>query len=297
MSQIHKITENFGLRADKYLCHKFDISFALAQKLIRQKKVKINKAKIDADYKTLENDIVEIFVELPNRNIAKKMMVSEYSDKFKKFISHIIFEDDNLVAINKPSGLAVQGGSGVKISVDDYIRSKNWQLVHRLDKDTSGVLLIAKNNETADLLTEIFKNKQIQKTYLAYVIGVPKKKSGTVNIPLKKKFVKKNEKVYPDMADGKEAITHYKVLEDFADYALVELNPITGRTHQLRVHMKEIGHAIMNDPKYGGKGVLRPKISDRLCLHAHKIVIDDYFGKKLEIKCDAEFYQTGDREI
>lgn len=289
MPQSYQINEDTDLRIDKHLCQKFDISFALAQKLIRQKKVKLNGAKVDPSHKIAKNDKIELFVDLKNRNIAVKTQIGENSERFKNFMSYVIYEDDNLVAINKPSGLAVQGGSGIKISVDDYISVKNWQLVHRLDKDTSGILLIAKNNEIAEFLTNVFKNKQIQKTYIACVVGLPKKKTGTVNIPLKKKFVKKNEKVYPDLVDGKEAVTHYKVLQSFEDHAIVELNPITGRTHQLRVHMKEIGHAIVGDAKYGGKGVLRPKIAKRLCLHAQKIVIEDYFGKKLKIECDVEF--------
>lgn len=289
MSQSYQIQEELDLRIDKHLCQKFDISFALAQKLIRQKKVKLNGVKVDPSHKISKNDKIELFVDLKNRNIAVKQKIGENSERFKNFLSYIIYEDENLVAINKPSGLAVQGGSGIKISVDDFVSTKKWHLVHRLDKDTSGILLIAKNNEISEFLTNIFKNKQIQKTYHALVVGLPNKKTGTVNIPLKKKFVKKNEKVYPDLVDGKEAITNYKVLQKFEDYALVELSPITGRTHQLRVHMKEIGHAIINDAKYGGKGVLRPKIAKRLCLHAKKIVIENYFGKKLEIECEVEF--------
>ncbi len=281
------------IRLDKFLCQKFDISFGLSQKIIREKKVKVNSKKVDAAYKIKASDRIEIFTDLKNRIILQKVKPQISDKKLEDFLKNIIFEDENLVAINKPSGLAVQGGSGIEISVDDFISKKKWQLVHRLDKDTSGILLIAKNQKTADFLTEQFRSKTIQKTYLALVSGTLKKDSGTINIPLKKKFVQKNEKVYPDFVEGKEAITHYELLKNFSNYALLKLNPITGRTHQLRVHLKEIGHAIINDVKYGGGVVLRKDLCKRLCLHAYKIEIADYFGKKLEIKTDRPEFVLG----
>jgi len=153
-----------------------------------------------------------------------------------------------------------------------------------LDKDTSGILLMAKSKSAAEFLIDSFKNKNIKKTYIALVNGIPTKNHGKINIPLRKKIQGKNEKVLPDFEEGKEAITDFKILRKFTDYCLIELRPITGRTHQLRVHMKELGHPIINDVKYGGKSVLKKDISDRLCLHAHKIVIDQYLTKdKIEI--------------
>ncbi len=275
-----------GIRLDKFLCQKFDISFALAQKLIREKKVKVNQKKPDSSYRIKSEDQIQIFSDLQNRtqNFKAKPQISE--KKFQDFLAYKIFEDENLMAINKPSGLAVQGGSGIKISVDDFISSKGWQLVHRLDKDTSGILLIAKNSKTSEFLTKNFKDKTITKTYVALVLGNLIKSEGVINIRLKKQFVGKNEKVRPDFENGKEAITKYKLLKNLKDHALVELQPITGRTHQLRVHLKEIGHPIINDVKYGGLQVLRKNLSKRLCLHAEKIEISDYFGKKLEIKTE-----------
>lgn len=278
-----------NLRLDKFLCKKFDISFGLSQKIIREKKVKLNEKRVDGSYKTKEGDQVEIFTDLNNRLQKKSPTIS--NEKFKKFASYIIYEDENLVAINKPSGLATQGGSGIDISVNDFISTKNWQLVHRLDKDTSGVLLIAKNKNTADYLTEKFKNKSVKKTYLALVCGNLKKPQGEINIPLLKKALGKNERIMPDFIDGKEAITRYKLIKNFHDFALLELSPLTGRTHQLRVHCKEIGHVIVNDFKYGGKMVMKKDLGPRLCLHAATVLIEDYFGKELEIKTELpDFY-------
>lgn len=274
------------MRLDKYLCKKFDISFGLAQKIIREKKIKVNGKRVDASYKIIDSDQVEVFADLNKRleHTKSKPLISE--EKIKKFLATKIYEDENIIAINKPSGLAVQGGSGIDISVDDYIFERKWQLVHRLDKDTSGILLIAKNNKSAEFLTNAFRNKTIKKTYLALVAGNLKKEEGVINIPLRKKLLGKNEKVSPDFEDGKEAITKFKLLKNFHNHALVELSPITGRTHQLRVHMKELGHPIINDIKYGGREVVRKDLCKRLCLHAYKIELFDYFGKNLKIETD-----------
>ncbi len=284
MLSIQVNQELTDLRLDKFLCKKFDVSFGLAQKIIREKKIKVNGMRVDASYKTQEADQIEIFSDLKNRTEHEKKKPQISGEKMKKFSSWIIFEDENLIAINKPSGLATQGGSGIEISVDDFVLLKKFQLVHRLDKDTSGILLIAKNSKSAEFLIDAFKNKTVEKTYLALVRGIPKKVSGSINIPLRKKLLGKNEKVSPDFESGKEAITEFKILKNFTDHSLLELKPLTGRTHQLRVHCKELGHPILNDVKYGGKEVLRKDLCKRMCLHAYKIELQDYFGKKLEIK-------------
>lgn len=275
-----------NLRLDKFLCKQFDISFGIAQKTIRAKKVKVNGARVDGAYKIEEGDQIEIFADLKTRIHREKQKPKISDEKRKKFASWIVFEDENLMAINKPSGLAVQGGSGIELSVDDFLFGQELQLVHRLDKDTSGLLLIAKNAKAADIMINHFRNKTIHKTYFALVEGSPKKEDKIINIPLLKKLVGKQEKVRPDHLDGKEAITHFKLVESYMDFALVELNPVTGRTHQLRVHCKEIGHPVINDVKYGGRAVIRKDVCKRMCLHAYRIVIDDYYGKKLEIQTE-----------
>lgn len=287
------ITKDFtNLRLDKFLCQKFDISFGVAQKIVREKKVRVNNARVDASYKTQHMDEINVYADLEIRNTLEKTKTKVSDVKVARIKEQIIFRDENIIALNKPSGLATQGGSGIEISVDDYLpylkfgSQENPQLVHRLDKDTSGLLLIARNAKAAEILTAAFKNKTIRKTYLALVIGIPKKTEGVINIPICKKFVGKNEKVYRDEIDGKEAITEFKVLERFKEHSLMELSPLTGRTHQLRVHCKELGHAIIGDVKYGGKDVIKRDISRRVCLHAKKIVMEDFFGKRLEIETE-----------
>ncbi|MDA0902595.1 MAG: RluA family pseudouridine synthase [Proteobacteria bacterium] len=294
--------DNQGDRLDKFLA-KIISSFPLSQKLIRKKLVKVNHRNAPASYKLMSGDEIEVLfdVSINNKDDQRKSKKTIDPQNIEKLKQAIIFKDDNVIAIDKPSGLAVQGGSGIKFSVDEALPhlkfdlQTNPRLVHRLDKDTSGILLIARNRQAADQLTEIFREKKIQKTYLAIVKGIPNKAAGVINMPLIKKYQGKNEKVYHDAQLGKEAITHYKLLK--SDYnlncSLLELNPITGRTHQLRVHLKEIGHPIIGDYKYGGKSALianvvnprqAAKFENRLHLHALKIEIrDDFFGKPLSL--------------
>lgn len=289
---IEKIgSDQENTRLDKFLCKKFDISFAIAQKLIRQNKIKINGKKTQINQKLNANDEIIIFSDLEKRVEKSPRKPSLSQNKIATLKNSIIFTDKNLIILNKPSGLATQGGSGVETSVDDFLPYLNSnkdeelpKLVHRLDKDTSGILLIAKNKTTAEYFFEKFKNREISKTYLALIKGVTNKSEGKIDIPLKKKFAGKNEKVYQDRIDGKEAITNYQILKRFKDFSLIELKPLTGRTHQLRVHCKEIGHPIINDFKYGGKSTNSQNLGSRLCLHAYKIEIEDYFGQKLTIK-------------
>lgn len=245
-----------GLRVDKFLCKNFDISFALAQKILREKKVLVNERNTDSAYKIQESDQIQILCELPKRKIVALREPNISKEKQREFWQNVVFEDENLVAIDKPSGLATQGGSGIDISVADFAKLRGFELVHRLDKDTSGLLLLAKNAKIAEFLFEKFKKRQIHKTYLALVYGKVRKEEMTISIPLCKKLLGKNEKVVPDRNNGKEAITELKNIACQEKFSLVELSPLTGRTHQLRVHCKEIGHPIIGDVKYGGAKTL-----------------------------------------
>jgi 23S rRNA pseudouridine955/2504/2580 synthase len=287
-TQVNQAFNNY--RLDKYLCQRFDISFAVAQKIIREKKIKINGQKISNCERIYLDDKIEIFANLIGR-IEKtphhqKVPIKKIENFYQQYFAKPLFEDQNIVAINKPSGIACQGGSSIDFSIDDVIKTKNYQLIHRLDKDTSGVLVIAKNQLTADLITDYFKQKQIEKTYYALVYGVVKKDNGIIDIALIKKNLGKNDKVLPDPISGKQAITHFEVLERFNDFSLLKLMPLTGRTHQLRVHCKEIGHPIINDIKYGGIKVLKKQLANNLCLYAHQLIINNYNSQKLTITAD-----------
>ncbi len=286
--KISVLKEEEQIRLDKFLFKKFEASFSAMQKLIREKKIKLNGARIDADYKVQEGDEIEIFADLKKRKLGEKIRPTISKSKIEKFFSWKIYEDENLIAIDKPSKIAVQGRSLKDSSIDDILNQlkkeqKQFFLVHRIDRDTSGVLLLAKNKKTATLLSDYFRNKKIHKKYLALVVGETKKEKGEINIPLLKKRIAESEKVYPDFENGQEAISKFVVKKRFKEFTLLEVMPITGRTHQIRVHLKEIGNPIVNDVKYGGKKVIFKDIK-RMCLHALQIEIEDYFGKELIIK-------------
>ena len=168
-----------------------------------------------------------------------------------------LFEDPHLIAIDKPAGVAVHGGSGVSFGVIEQLRqarpgAKFLELVHRLDRDTSGVLLLARNARAAAVLAEAFRDKTSQKTYWAIVVGVPKIRQGRIDLPLAKLPGRAGERVVPD-EEGKSAVTEYRVLDHAAQKAAwLEMWPLTGRTHQLRAHCAALGTPILGDGKYGG---------------------------------------------
>lgn len=207
----------------------------------------------------------------------------------------ILYKDDWVLAINKPAGLAVQGGSkqeqhldglldGLKLGADERPR-----LVHRLDKDTSGVLLLARSAEAARRLAEAFKDKETEKVYWAVVVGEPKPLEGRLDLALSKKPSPRGERVDVDEEEGRRAVTDFRALDRLGGKAtLLELRPVTGRTHQLRAHCRELGTPILGDGKYGGadaflEGLDLPK---KLHLHARRIRLPhpSGSGKLLEVK-------------
>jgi len=276
---------NYSSRLDRFLHKQFGISAASIQKLIRTKKIKVNQQKIAINHQLKPNDIINIFTNITHNQLPTTTKNKLNTTQINNFWQNIIYEDTNIIAINKPSGLATQGGSGVKISVDDFVQNKKYHLVHRLDKDTSGLLLIAKNQQTAHFLYQQFKEKKINKTYFAIVLGAIQKESGEINIPIAKQKLGKNEKVAPChnitlpnylIKNNNIAITKFFRQKIYQNYSLLKLQPITGKTHQLRVHCKEIGHPIINDIKYGGIKVKQKEISNTLCLHSWQVVIKNY---------------------
>ena len=186
--------------------------------------------------------------------------ISEYNETYYKNLFKKIFikETSEYIAINKPSGLAVQGGSKQKFHVDDMLKcistdNVSLKLVHRIDKDTSGLLLLAKENKVAKKFTSFFKDRKIIKTYLAIVSPCPNDDRGTIDLPLSKSGTKDYQRMSVDQNMGKRAITDYKVLDKVGSrVALVALFPKTGRTHQLRVHLEYINAPIVGDNKYRG---------------------------------------------
>ena len=285
--------DNAGTRIDKFLAKK-GCGFALAQKFLRQKQVKVNSKKVEASHKLQQDDEVEVFGKIIDQKPDNKSQPKISEEKLNLIKQSIIHQCENLLAIDKPTGIAVQAGNPNDFSIDlalpylKFDKAETPRLVHRIDRDTSGILLLARNRKTATLLTDGFKNKTIKKTYLALVKGIPTKEVDVISMPLLEKSFGATKKVFKDSA-GKPATTNYKVLKTFDHYSLLELKPITGRMHQLRVHCKEIGHPVIGDGKYSKQSLdLAHQIGiTRLCLHSSQIEIDDFFGEKLVIKSKA----------
>lgn len=296
--------KNNNYRLDKFLQDNFrNVNNILIQKAIRNKDIllngqalgKSNETLYEGDELLLSNFITKIFDNSPK--IIENKSDLKFTDKeIEKIKNYIIYKDEHILAINKPAGLAVQSGSKIEKSVNDYLQFLKFEkdeavrLVHRLDKDTSGVLLLARDKKTCDILMDYFKNKndKLEKIYLALVVGKFVKNEGTISYPLIKKIENGVEKVYRDEKEGKEAITTYKVLnynEKF-NVSLVEVKILTGRTHQIRVHLKEIGHSILGDGKYGGKNAFVNGLGDKMHLHSYKINIKDFEGKNMGIKAE-----------
>jgi 23S rRNA pseudouridine955/2504/2580 synthase len=203
----------------------------------------------------------------------------------------VLYRDDDVLAINKPPGLAVQGGTGLDRHLDamlDVLRfgsAERPRLVHRLDRDTSGVLLLARHARAAAELAESFRRKDCRKIYWAVVAGLPKRATGRVDLALRKLPGRAGERMAPD-EEGKEAVTEYRVLDRAGRQAAwLELQPLTGRTHQLRAHCAAIGTPILGDRKYGGEAAFLPgqQIARRLHLHARRLVLRRPDGRLLDV--------------
>ena len=265
------------------------------QKAIRKGFVRLNGKKVDASQRVFADDEVEVRGEIINPEIkssarakAEMTLTLELAQEAQGMV---LFKDKDILVINKPSGLAVQGGSKVSKHLDGMLPALQFdgkqvpRLVHRLDKDTSGVMLLARHVAAASELQRAFAAKTIRKKYLALTVGVPNPYSGEIESNLDKvaKGEDSHEMVRSVDEDGKRAVTQYRTIEHLAKkIALVELEPITGRTHQLRVHMAEMKCPIVGDGKYGGghahvKGGV--ELSGRLHLQAWKIQLPPMFGK------------------
>jgi len=214
----------------------------------------------------------------------------------------VVFENDDLIALNKPSGLlSIPDREGKEVSLKDMLQEKYGQIftVHRLDRDTSGLIVFAKNEETHKHLSRQFEERQTEKIYAGLVIGSPVEKKGSINKPIAENTVKRGVMIIHQR--GKESLTDYEVMEDFGIYSWCQFRIHTGRTHQIRVHMKDMGYPIVCDELYGdGKSVLlsgikskfklskkeeeeRPLLK-RLALHAYKLKFTDIHGKIFELE-------------
>ncbi|MEQ5390877.1 23S rRNA pseudouridine(955/2504/2580) synthase RluC [Proteus sp. fly-1013] len=267
-----------GQRIDNFLLARLKgVPKSMIYRIIRKGEVRVNKGRIKPEYKINAGDSIRI----PPVRVSEKeeIAVSPKLDKVSVLADCILYEDDHLMLINKPSGTAVHGGSGLSFGVIEGLRAlrpeaRFLELVHRLDRDTSGVLLIAKKRSALRALHEQLRLKQMQKDYLALVRGQWQSHTKVVQAPLLKNILQSGERVVKVSNEGKPSETRFKVEERFEFATLVKASPVTGRTHQIRVHTLHAGHPIAFDDRYGDRDfdaqLVGTKLK-RLFLHASSL--------------------------
>ena len=272
MKKIVVNSGEIGNRIDKYLNEAgILVSRSAIQRLIEEGKIRVNGEKIKTSYKVQEGDNIEIDEEMPKDEVLKPQEIP----------LDIIYEDKDIIVINKPKGMVVHPGNGnpegtlanavmarCKGSLSGIGGQIRPGIVHRLDKDTSGIIIVAKNDIAHINLSEQIKNREVKKTYIALVRGIVKENEATINMPIARST--KDRTKMAVQKNGKEAITHFKVLDRFEEgFSLLEVKIDTGRTHQIRVHLAEIGYPIVGDYTYSnGKN---PFGIEGQCLHAKKL--------------------------
>lgn len=253
-------------RLDKWLSENSDFSRSVIQKMIKNETLSVNDKIEKASYKLQNGDVITYeYIEDEIELVAQKVDFE------------VVFEDEHLIVVNKPLGLVVHPGVGNKDmtlvngllyyfdSLSD-IDSVRPGIVHRIDKDTTGLLMIAKTNQMHVLLSDMIKNREVSREYIALVHGDIKHNSGTIDAPIGRDKTNRQVMCVSDV-NSKSAVTHFEVLEKSVDFSLVKCKLETGRTHQIRVHMKYINHPIVGDPVYG----YRKTIGDTQLLHAFSL--------------------------
>ncbi|WP_441002540.1 23S rRNA pseudouridine(955/2504/2580) synthase RluC [Pseudocolwellia agarivorans] len=295
-------SEDAGQRVDNFLVKTLKgVPKSHIYRLLRKGEIRANKKRIKPEYKLVDEDILRI---APIRLAEKTDTVSTQLNIVANLEKQILFEDERLIVINKPSGMAVHGGSGLSFGLIEAMRAlrpdaRMLELVHRLDRDTSGCLVIAKKRSALRNLHEQLRNKTVQKFYHALVKGQWSAKVTKVTEGLRKNDLKSGERVViVDNINGKESETRFKILQQYQNATLVRAFPVTGRTHQIRVHCQVKGHAIACDSKYGNEAFDEEMKSiglKRLFLHAASIEFTHPLSNeriKIEAPLDGELQKA-----
>lgn len=284
-----------GQRVDNFLLRELKgVPKSRIYNLLRRGEVRVNKGRVKAEYRLQSGDQVRI---PPVRMAAVDSSLPNVSSALSdRLAGAILFEDEALLVIDKPAGLAVHGGSGVSLGLIEALRvmrpqARFLELVHRLDRDTSGCIMVAKKRSALLTLHTALRGDGIDKRYLALAAGTWPRNRTSVEAPLEKNTLRSGERVVRVSTEGKPAQTNFAVLEAFATATLVEAAPLTGRTHQIRVHAQYAGYPLAGDEKYGGKEAnahFRELGLRRLFLHAHTLAFE-WQGQRLQLK--AELHQ------
>ncbi|MGL5837219.1 MAG: RluA family pseudouridine synthase [Sphingorhabdus sp.] len=292
------VPDDDGIRLDRWFKrHLPDASFNLVSRWARTGQLRVDGKRATPGDRVLAGQEIrvppaEAVSAKPGRPVRKRVELSPDLIEFAQGL--VIHKDAAALVINKPPGLATQGGTKTESHVDGLLDALCFELetrpklVHRLDKDTSGALLLARTARAAGHFSKAFSSRTARKVYWALIVGVPDIYDGFIDLPLAKQPGTGGEKMHVDEKEGQAARSRYRVIERAGNRACwVELQPYTGRTHQLRVHMAAIGHPIVGDGKYGGKDAfLTGTISRKMHLHARRIRIDHPDGHHVDVRAD-----------
>jgi 23S rRNA pseudouridine955/2504/2580 synthase len=281
MSAVQTLTvgpEEADIRLDRWFKRHFpELGHGRLEKLLRTGQVRVDGRRVQAGLRLAAGQLIRVppLGEPPPPRPQPKPAPEPSERDLRALQDAILYRDEAVLAINKPAGLAVQGGTGLDRHLDamlDGLRlgaAERPRLVHRLDRDTSGVLLLARTARAATELTAAFRRKECRKIYWAIVVGVPRPPAGRIDLALSKRPGRGGERMELD-EEGKHAVTAYRVLDHAGrEAAWLELSPLTGRTHQLRAHCAAIGTPILGDGKYGGAKAFLPGRELARCLHLH----------------------------
>ncbi|NSX83297.1 RluA family pseudouridine synthase [Wolbachia endosymbiont of Atemnus politus] len=276
--------EDNNVRLDRYIRRIFPgLRQSVIEKSLRKGLIRVDNYKARSSDRVSSEQIITIkyLDHTENTNSDRK-----HNEKLVNLLrDNILYEDEYILAINKPAGVIVQGG---KISISDLLdqirEGETFKIVHRLDRDTSGVIIFARNANVARYLMEEFKGRRVKKTYLALTSGIPSKDRGVVDYPLAKKYVSGQEKVVIDKNSPQNATTRFSIIAKLEhNVAYVKLQPITGRTHQLRAHLAHINCPILGDGKYGGRKAFVDGIANKIHLHSHSLSLKLPSDKKITV--------------
>jgi len=287
-----------GLRLDRWFReHEAALPFGQLQKLLRTGQIRLDGKRAKANTRIATGQVIRIPPYATDEGKAaagkpERRTVVQPGDE-TLLAERIVYMDNRLIVIDKPAGLAVQGGAGTHRHVDGLLDTLRFdhderpRLVHRIDKDTSGLLALARDRKTAQELTRAFQTRQVRKLYWAITVGVPRQASGRIDAPLAKIRGGGSEKMVVDEQRGDKAVTEYRVVAQASrSIAWLALEPLTGRTHQLRAHLAAIGTPILGDGKYGGAAA-HPDIAGirhRMQLHARALRIEFDGGRVISVE-------------
>ncbi len=267
-----------GQRIDNFLLTQLKgVPRSRVYRLIRKGEVRVNKKRIEQTYRLQLEDVVRI---PPVQMDAEQLPVKLNDAVTARLNDSILYEDDKLLILNKPAGMAVHGGTGIQGGLIEYLReirpqNKFLELAHRLDRDTSGCLMIAKSRAMLVELHELLRDREVRKIYRVLVVGSWPKQVHKVDAPLQKNVLSSGERIVKVAREGQESVTTFNVIERFPAITLMEAFPHTGRTHQIRVHCACTGHPVVGDDRYG-EGKINQELSKqldskRMFLHAYTL--------------------------